>query len=260
MPLYDVIGQEYSSTRVPDLRIVQAIADLLTLPKHSIVADIGAGTGGYSHILAQQGFWIYAVEPSSVMQAQAVPHPHLKWFIGSAENLPLPDNSVDAAVSILSMHHFCNLEQSCREIHRVVRDGALVFFTFDIRLSQPLWLNDYFPWLREDALRFPPLATIAAKIEACTQRQVETFPFHIPHNLSDMFAAAAWRRPEMYLNSQVRAGISSFAIVDNEMVQHGVQRLAADLDSGQWDVKYGTIRVLTEIDAGYRFLRATLTQ
>ncbi|BAY22031.1 putative MerR-family transcriptional regulator [Calothrix sp. NIES-2100] len=66
MPLYDSIGKQYTKTRVPDYRIVQKIIDLLDLPQGSIIADIGAGTGGYSQALANQGFSVYAVEPSSV--------------------------------------------------------------------------------------------------------------------------------------------------------------------------------------------------
>ena len=59
MPVYDSIGKEYSKTRVPDLRIVNKIIELLNLPKSSIIADIGAGIGGYSLALANQGFFVH---------------------------------------------------------------------------------------------------------------------------------------------------------------------------------------------------------
>lgn len=78
----------------------------------------------------------------------------------------------------------------------------------------------------------------------------------LPYDLSDLFAAAGWRRPEIYLNSTVRAGISAFALAEPSIVELGVRQLAEDLTSGQWNAKYGDIKTLTEFDAGYRFLYA----
>jgi SAM-dependent methyltransferase len=258
MAIYNSIGQQYSKTRVPDPRIVNTLIDLINLPKGSIIADVGAGTGSYSLALADQGFSIYAIEPSRVMQKQAVEHPQVKWFTGYAEDLPLADNSVDAVISILTIHHFSNLEKSFQEMHRLVRNGAIVLLTFDIRLAQKIWLYDYFPFLWQDALGFLPLNELANLIQASTGRHIETIPFLLPSDLSDLFAAAAWKRPKLYLQQEVRAGISSFALADPNLVKQGVKLLAADLSSGEWDAKYADIENLTEIDVGYRFIRATL--
>jgi SAM-dependent methyltransferase len=68
MPVYDSIGQSYSKFRVPDPRIVDSVVNLLRLEPGSLVADIGAGTGNYSRAIADRGFFLYAVEPSSVMR------------------------------------------------------------------------------------------------------------------------------------------------------------------------------------------------
>ncbi len=267
MPLYDSMGQHYSKFRVPDSRIVDALISLLNLPKSSVIADIGAGIGGYSRAIcasqqrfaiANQGFFVHAVEPSDIMQSQAIAHPQVRWFKGYAENLPLPNSSVDAAISILAIHHFSNLAKAIQEMHRVVKTGAIVFFTFDIRKGERIWLTDYFPFLWEDALRFLPLENLVELIKENTGRAVEAFTFLLPHDLSDLFAAAAWRRPELYLNPEVRAGISSFALAESSLVQVGIESLEADLSSGQWDRKYGEIRMRKEVDVGYRFLRATL--
>ncbi|MCC5624529.1 class I SAM-dependent methyltransferase [Nostoc sp. CHAB 5715] len=258
MPIYNSIGQQYSKTRVPDIRIVNKLIDLLNLPKNSIIADIGAGTGGYSLALANQGFFVNAIEPSLVMQKQAVEHPQVKWFTGYAENLPLPDKSVDGIVCILAIHHFTHLEKAFQEMQRIIRDGTIVLLTFDIRLAQKIWLYDYFPFLWEDALRFLPLNEQINLIQRNTKRRVEAIPLLLPYDLSDLFAAAGWRRPELYLEPEVRAGISSFALANQDLVEQGVKLLAADLTSGEWTKKYGNIHNLTEIDIGYRFIHATL--
>ncbi|BAY34438.1 type 11 methyltransferase [Nostoc carneum NIES-2107] len=258
MPLYDSIGKQYTTTRIPDYRIVQKIIDLLNLPPGSLIADIGAGTGGYSKALANRGFSVYAVEPSSVMRKQASEHPQVQWFNGYAEALPLADKSVNAAISILTIHHFSDLAKSFQEMHRIIKDGEILLFTFDNRFPQKIWLYDYFPSLWEESLKFIPINEITSLIEKNTHRSVEVIPFILPYDLSDLFAAAAWRRPELYLQPEVRAGISAFAFSNPTLIASGVTSLAEDLSSGKWDAKYGDIRQVTEIDAGYRFLKATI--
>lgn len=260
MSVYDSIGQQYTKTRIPDFRIVHKILELLNLPQSSIIGDIGAGSGGYAQALANQGFSVYAVEPSFVMRTQASEHPQVKWFTGYAEDIPLANKSVDAVISTLTIHHFSDLEKAFQEMNRITKSGAIIILTFDIRLARPIWIYDYFPWLREGALKFMPLNQIVSLIKSNTQRHVETLPLMIPYDLSDLFAAAAWRRPELYLNEEVRAGISSFALADSDLVDKGVKSLNTDLINGEWEKKYGEILNLTEIDVGYRFLRAKITE
>lgn len=255
MSVYDSIGQSYSNSRLPDPRIVNSILKLLQLKPGSTIADIGAGTGGYSTILANYGYQIYAVEPSPVMRSQSLPHPQVQWFTGCAENIPLPTKSVDAVICILATHHFSNLEKAVREMDRVNKQGVIVILTFDPRLVENFWFINYFPSLWEDTFRvFPPLSDILELIHTTTQRTVEVSTLMLPHDLSDLFAAAGWRRPEIYLNSVVRAGISAFALAEPAVVELGVRQLEEDLSNGQWNAKYGDIQALAEFDAGYRFL------
>src|ERR671933_2274018 len=187
MPIYDSIGQSYSKFRLPDPRIVDTLVNLLQLEPGSLVADIGAGTGNYSRALAERGFSLHAVEPSSVMRLQATQHPQVQWFTGYAEDIPLPTSSVDAVICILAAHHFSNLEKAVREMNRVARTGAIIFLTFDPRVAEKLWIADYFPVYREYDFRvFPPLSDVVALIEGNTQRTVEMSTLMLPHDLTDM--------------------------------------------------------------------------
>jgi ubiquinone/menaquinone biosynthesis C-methylase UbiE len=126
MSIYDDIGKIYSKSRVPDSRIVNSVVNLLRLSNKSTITDIGAGTGGYSRAIADRGFYVYAVEPSSVMRSQSIPHPQVQSISGYAEDIPLPSASVDAVIRILAIHHFSNLEKAIREMNRVAEKGAII--------------------------------------------------------------------------------------------------------------------------------------
>ena len=256
MSIYDTIGKSYAQFRLPDWRLVDCLLDLLQLPPGSTIADIGAGTGGYSRAIAERGFLVYAVEPSEVMRSQAVPHPQVQWLDGYAEAIPLPDNSVDAAICILALHHFTDLEATLQEMRRVVR-GAIAFFTFDSQARQDFWLDDYFPFLWEyDEASFFPRNYIISLIQSTFNKAVNVYPFPLPPDLTDLFLAAGWQRPEIYLNPEIRAVMSAFALTDPQLVETGVKQLQADLISGEWKVKYGKYMKLAEFDFGYKILVA----
>ena len=76
----------------------------------------------------------------------------------------------------------------------------------------------------------------------------------VPHDCVDGFLAAYWRRPEAYLDPTVRAGMSGFALLDETVVARGVARLQSDLDSGEWDRRFGYLRRLDALDACYRLI------
>lgn len=255
--LYNTIGQTYVRSRRADPRIVDLLVGFLNLPTGSIVADIGAGTGNYTNALADRGFQMVAVEPSPVMRAQATPHPEVRWLEGSAERLPLDDAAVRGIVSTLALHHFPDLAEAFREMVRVSDAGPLALFTFDIAVvrSMPLWMRDYWPSLFSDSdLAFPSLSEVAHLAETVTGRTAQIVPFPLPPDLADLFMVSGWQRPEVYLDGDVRAGISTFARAAADVVAEGVERLRSDLDSGRWEERYGAIRHLSEFDAGYRFL------
>jgi ubiquinone/menaquinone biosynthesis C-methylase UbiE len=264
--VYDAIGATYTRTRRADPRIVKAVLGLLNVPAESIVTDVGAGTGNYSNAIAEQGrLTVHAIEPSAVMRAQAVPHARVRLMEGAADAIPLPDGAADGVVSTLAIHHFPDLKRAFQEMARVARPVApIVLFTFDVGDQgagfggERLWLEDYFPSFGVDARRaFPPLREIASLLKTATRRDVEIEPFPLPPDLTDLFLAAGWRRPEIYLVPDVQAGISSFALGDPGVIGAGLERLRRDLRSGDWDVKYGAVRQRDTFDAGYRFLRAT---
>jgi SAM-dependent methyltransferase len=221
-----------------------------------VLADVGAGSGGYSRAFADRGFGVKAIEPSGVMRAQATPHPRVEWLTGTAERLPLPSASVDGAVCILALHHFASVEAAVTEMARVT-SGPIVSLTFDPRAAARFWLQDYFPSVWADAYRvFPPLERIASAFELGGARAVTAHAFLLPHDLRDLFAASGWRRPHLCLDPQVRASMSCFALADQAEIGAQVERLRADLASGDWARAHGWVLGRQRLDAGYRLLCA----
>ena len=255
MTLYNSIGQEYNRTRQPDKRIVDRLVSLLDLPLGATIADIGAGTGNYSNAIAERGYNIIAIEPSETMQSQAQPHQNVRWVTAAAESIPLEDNTVDGAIVMLALHHFQDISAGICEINRITVDGKIAIFAFEQSKIPDFWLTDYFPDFITDTLEtFPSTDAIAKQIQQITHKKVATIPFLLPTDLSDLFAAAGWHQPEIYLEGSVRKGISTFSKIAEDELKKGIDRLAQELDNGTWAQKYGYLKQQDAYDAGYRIL------
>jgi SAM-dependent methyltransferase len=246
--LYDSIGRNYAEFRRPDERIASAID--AALGDAASVANIGAGTGSYEPL----GRAVLAVEPSEAMirQRPAGAAPCLR---GSAEALPLAAVSVDAAMAVLTVHHWTDLERGLAEMARVARKRA-VLLTW-VPDAAPFWLTkDYFPEIAaHDRQIFPSAAALVAMLERVIG-PVHMTPVPIPHDCTDGFLCAYWRRPESYLSAERRSAMSSFARIDAEA---GLARLRADLASGCWAERNHHLLALDALDLGYRIIRCDMS-
>jgi ubiquinone/menaquinone biosynthesis C-methylase UbiE len=252
--LYDQIGQSYRATRTADPRILQGLMDLLSVPRGSVLCDVGAGSGNYANALAAQGYSVLAVDPSEVMRAQAVRSERVTWFPGIAENMPLPDDCAAGVICVFAAHHFTKLSEAVREMNRICPNGPLVFFTFDPRAAE-IWFSDYFPEITQAGRKiFPPDAEFVKQVEAVTGRRGDVHNFPLPGDLIDQFMHVPWNRPEAYLDATFRANNSGFAKADPDSVSRGLARLSADLASGAWDARNSALRTAKSYDAGYRFV------
>jgi SAM-dependent methyltransferase len=240
--LYDQIGQTYTSTRHPDPRIAAAI--LAALGSAETMVNVGAGAGAYEPI----GPTLIAVEPSwqMIQQRSRGASPVIQAV---AEALPFRAGTFDVAFAVLTLHHWADWRLGLAEMTRVAR--RVVVFAFDPSALDNFWLTQtYFPEIIElDRGRSPSIAEIVHELGDCS---VDRVP--IPHDCIDGFLGAFWRRPETYLDPGVRASISGFALLDQETVARGIAQLESDLKSGAWERRFGYLRSLDAIDAGYRLL------
>lgn len=252
MALYDHIGRGYAALRRPDRRIASAVE--AALGDAVSVVNVGAGAGSYE----PEARRVIAVEPSEVMIRQR-PAGAAPCLLGRAEALPLETASVDAAMAVLSVHHWTDLERGLAEMVRVARQRVVLLTWVPPPDSPPFWLTgEYFPEiLAHDRTIFPGAAALAAMLERAARRGgsaggggwVRITPVPVPHDCTDGFLCAYWRRPECYLDAQRRGAISSFARID---AAPGLARLREDLSSGRWAERNGSLLALEELDVGYR--------
>jgi hypothetical protein len=151
-------------------------------------------------------------------------------------------------LAVLTIHHWSDWRQGLRELRRVSRN-RIVLLTWDPQ-SEAFWLvRDYFPHLLEaDRHRFPSMS----ELSECLGK-IETVTVPIPHDCTDGFLGAYWRRPTAYLDPDVRSAISSLAFAASA---NALARLAHDLTTGTWQSKYGQLLDRNEADLGYRLVIA----
>lgn len=241
---YDRIGIGYRAIRGTDpvlaARIWAALGDART------VLNVGAGTGSYE----PADRWVLAVEPSAVMIAQRSPDA-APVIQATAEDLPLADQTVDAAMAILTLHHWPNLEAGLRELTRVARH-TIVIVTVDVSMIAQQWVvRDYLPELLNQHAGFP---TIERLCELLGNARSEVLP--VPRDCQDGFMAAWWARPEALLDPAIRAATSTWRDLPQPIVDRALQRLRDDLDSGEWMRRYGAILSQEELDVGLRLVIA----
>jgi SAM-dependent methyltransferase len=242
-PRYDTIGRTYARARQADPRIAAQILDAIGDARS--VINVGAGTGNYEPTDRP----VVAVEPSLTMigQRDADAAPAVQ---GVAEHLPFPDSSFDVAMATLTVHHWSDQGAGLRELRRVA--DRQVIWAFDPSTSGTYWLvDDYFPEYRslETEWNAPSADDIGRHLDV---QRVEVVP--VPPDCTDGFGGAYWCRPDAHLDPTVRAGMSWLALLDPAIVERNIARLAAEIDDGTWDEKYGHLRALESIDLGYRLI------
>lgn len=239
---YDTIGRGYAKSRQTEPRIAARIE--VALGDAESVVNVGAGTGSYEPVDRN----VIAVEPSQEMIAQRRPGA-APAICGSAERLPLPDDVADAAMTILSVHHWDDPARGMCEMRRVAR-RRIVMLTYDPDWLPRMWLSEYFPQIAtDDAERFPPVDALLSWLGGGVVETIE-----VPSDCSDLFLGALWARPELILADEIRASTSGFARMDAGQERAAVAKLEADLKSGTWDDRHGHLREMNELDVGLRLV------
>jgi SAM-dependent methyltransferase len=242
---YDRDGGSYGEFRRADPRIAgfvhRALGDAET------VLNVGAGAGSYE----PEDRYVVAVEPSAAMRAQRPAH-RVPALNGTAEALPFDDRSFDAAMATLTIHHWPDLAKGLRELRRVTK-GPVVVLTFDPDAPTEFWMKDYAPEMVEvERRRYPAIRRITDALGgAC-----EVEPIPVPRDCTDRFQVALYARPEEFLDPQVRGSQSAWGFLPAGVEDRVVGALAADLASGAWEQRYGSLRTRPFIRCQLRLITA----
>jgi SAM-dependent methyltransferase len=238
--LYESIGRTYATTRQEDPRVAAAVHR--ALGDAATLVNVGAGGGSYE----PADRTVVAVDPSPTMLAQRSGRSPLV-VRAAAEALPFPDGSFDAALAVLTAHHWSDRAAGLREMRRVSR-RQVVFF-FEPLATHGFWALDYFP----EAVELPTERTAPGEADLRAELRVrEVLPVLVPADCRDGFGVAFWARPEAYLDPVVQAGMSWLALLPDEVRRRGSEHLRRDLESGEWDRRLGHLRTQATYDGGYR--------
>jgi SAM-dependent methyltransferase len=242
--LYDRIGQGYTAVRREDPAIAAAIH--AALGDARTIVNVGAGAGSYEPPDRD----VIAVEPSQVMLAQR-PVGAAPAVQATAEALPFGDGAFDASMAVLSDHHWPDRAGGLRELRRVARRRTVVF-QCDIGAQMDFWLvRDYLTAFGTFLAGAMTMTELAGHIGA---QRIEPVP--IRHDCRDGFFSAYWRRPQAYLDPQLRSGVSVFRLLPPDEVDRAIEKLRADLESGEWARRNADILGREELDLGYRLIIA----
>lgn len=243
LPLYDTIGATYTRTRRTEARIAAQV--WAALGDAETVLNVGAGTGSYEPPDRD----VTAVEPSAVMRAQR-PAGAAPCVAASADSLPFEDQAFDAAMAFATVHHWQDPVAGLREMQRVAR--RVVIFTCDT--SEQSWRRRF--WLTRDYLPEVAASRIGLATELAAAIGARMEPVLVPWDCADGFFEAYWRRPDAYLDENVRRGISVWARVGRQAEQRAVDSLGCDLASGRWAESNSDLLDLEAAELGLRLLVA----
>jgi SAM-dependent methyltransferase len=244
---YDRIGGGYNRHRRADPRIAARIEEALGDARS--VLNVGAGAGSYEPSDRE----VVAVEPSAEMISQR-PVGAAPVVQASAEKLPFDDDSFDAVMAVLTAHHWTDLRAGLDEVLRVARH-RVVMVAFDPDALEELWITaDYFPEML--GLRRNSGASTGNLVELLPGARSVLLP--VPHDCEDHFFAALWARPELLFDEDVVRPMWAWRSISEESRRVGRARLAADLESGAWEKRYGHLRDEQELDVGLRLVLAEL--
>ncbi len=242
--VYDKQVNKYFTVRKTDPIIKKYVN--YGLRNMNTVINIGAGTGSYEPV----DKYVIAVEPSEKMRKKRLESGRIPAINARADSLPFSDNSFDASLAILTIHHWPDLRAGLKEVKRVTRN-RIVILTYDPDELDKFWNMEYFPGVVEaEKNRYPKLLEIAEVIGI----QPRIIKIKIPFNCADGFQEAFYGRPEAFLKNKIRRSQSAWEWISRELEAEYIAHLKKEVDNGEWDRKYGHYRKMRVFEGAYRML------
>jgi len=225
---YDNYSQIYDFTRAANSETVEKLIRVLHVDSGSTLLDMGCGTGNYSAALQSVARNVIGIDASIGMIGQAqTKSPALQLVCGNVMSLPFDSQTFDGALTVQVLHHIKNKELFLKEAYRVLRKGAyLAIHTCSHSQLRAFWCHYYFPkGLEVNLTRIPDTDEIASMLQR--------------NGFSDIGVEICYEddvivlnKPEYYLEKDYRDGDSTFALLNEEEIELGCQKLRQDISSG----------------------------
>ncbi|MDB5018386.1 MAG: mraW [Mucilaginibacter sp.] len=235
---YNAISSGYNITRQADPYLTGRLVCFLKPEPGDLFLDIGCGTGNYTIALSNLGLNFTGVDPSENMLQEARKRSgKISWLKGSAECLPVIDDTFNSVIATLTIHHWTDLEQSFKEIHRVTKEnGTVVLFTATPEQMNGYWLNYYFPEMLKSSIdQMPAMDSIKDALTNSGFELITTEKYFVHEDLRDHFLYSGKYQPKLYFNETIRKGIASFSALANvDEVEKGLSKLSEDIETGKF--------------------------
>jgi SAM-dependent methyltransferase len=166
--------------------------DWLLPPGARDVLDLGAGTGKLTTRLVERGLDVVAVDPiPEMLELLSGSLPDTPALLGTAEDIPLPDDSVDAVLVAQAWHWF-DTDLAVKEIARVLRPGGRLGLVWNARDERLGWVKDLGRIIGHEDAQFNRSTPLPAAFTDIEQHSVEWTNYLTPQALIDLVASRSY--------------------------------------------------------------------
>lgn len=156
------------------------------------VLDLGAGTGKLTTRLAERGLDVVAVDPiPEMLEVLSGALPDIPALLGTAEDIPLPDDSVDAVLVAQAWHWF-DPERAVKEVARVLRPGGRLGLVWNTRDERMGWVKDLGQIIGQEHDPFSSEVRLPDPLGGLERHQVEWTSYLTPQALIDLVASRSY--------------------------------------------------------------------
>jgi SAM-dependent methyltransferase len=159
----------------------------------SDVLDLGAGTGKLTIRLVERGLNVVAVDPiPEMLEVLRGSLPDTPALLGTAEEIPLPDDSVDSVLVAQAWHWF-DPERAVKEVVRVLRPGGRLGLVWNVRDERLGWVKDLGRIIgHEDDPYTRRQVELPSPFTEQEQRHIEWTSYLTPQALVDLVASRSY--------------------------------------------------------------------
>jgi SAM-dependent methyltransferase len=156
------------------------------------VLDLGAGTGKLTTRLVERGLGVVAVDPiPEMLDRLSTSLPDTPALLGTAEEIPLPDDSVDAVLVAQAWHWF-DPERAVKEVARVLRPGGRLGLVWNNRDERLGWVKDLGRIIGHEVDPFTQTVSLPEPFTSSERHQVEWTSYLTPQALIDLVASRSY--------------------------------------------------------------------